>query len=396
MKKITLFLIVLFALNGSSIAQEGIRFFEGSWAEMLAKAKLENKIIFMDAYATWCGPCKKMAADVFPLKEVGDFYNTNFIPVKVDMEKGDGLALAKLYNVRAYPTLLFINWKGELVHRAVGGKQAEGLIELGKVALDDTQNFRAVERAYLSNPEDVNLMINYANALKQSYDKSYTSLITSYLKDKPKTLLLSETGWKLITDFVDDPASPEFQYLVSSRKSFSEMFGAEAVNKKIGEVIEVMIAQAVRKNDAKVMEELKARIVEINPEKVDYYLATADLQFSRRSSNWVTYPAAVFAVIALSPELDNQKLNSYAWDFYINIEDQTALKQMTELVAKAIKKEDSYAIHDTYAALLFKTRNYKLALKEAKAAVELAKKDGTDYADTLDLIADIEKAMGKK
>lgn len=396
MKKLTLFLIVLFSVSGSSIAQEGIQFFEGSWAEMLAKAKLENKIIFMDAYATWCGPCKKMAADVFPLKEVGDFYNTNFIPVKVDMEKGDGLALAKLYNVRAYPTLLFINWKGELVHRAVGGKQAVGLIELGKVALDDTKNLRAVERDYLSNPEDVNLMINYATALKESYDKNYTLLISNYLKDKPKTILLSETGWKLITDFVDDPASAEFQYLVTARKSFSEMFGADVVNKKIGEVIEVMIGQAVRKNDAKGMEVLKTRIREINPEQMEYYLALADLQFSRRNSNWTTYPEAVFAIMALTPNPDNQKLNSYAWDFYLNVEDQAALKQMTELVARAIKKEDSYAIHDTYAALLYKTKNYKTAIKEAKAAIELAKKEGTDYADTLELIADIEKAMGKK
>ena len=73
-------LIGLFGLMSLSIgAQDGIEFFKGTWEEALAEAKAQDKIIFMDAYAVWCGPCKRMAATVFTDKKVGKFYNENFI-----------------------------------------------------------------------------------------------------------------------------------------------------------------------------------------------------------------------------------------------------------------------------------------------------------------------------
>jgi uncharacterized protein YyaL (SSP411 family) len=59
------------------------------------KAKKENKLIFVDAYASWCGPCKLMVKNIFPLKTVGDYYNSHFINAKIDMEKGEGIELAK-------------------------------------------------------------------------------------------------------------------------------------------------------------------------------------------------------------------------------------------------------------------------------------------------------------
>ncbi len=393
MRKLSLiFLIILPVVTHS---QDGIKFFEGTWAEILAMAKTENRLIFMDAYATWCGPCKRMAADVFPQKVVGDMYNQHFIPVKIDMEKGEGTSLAKLYNVRAYPTLLYINWKGELVHKAVGGRNAEDFIELGKEALDDTRNFRSIELAYLRNRDDVNSLIAYANALKQTYDRSYSVVISEFLKDKPSTLLLSETGWKIITGFADDPQSLEFLYLIKNRNDFYQMFGKEEVDKKIGEVVELMIAQAVRKNDEGGLDNLRRGIREINPENVEYYLALAEVQYYRRNSKWEAYAPAVKIVLEKGPVVDAKKLNTYAWDFYLNVDDQNHLKWMTSQVASMLKNDDEYAIHDTYAALLFKTRNYKQALKEARAAVELAKKEEAIYEDTLELIETIKKAMKK-
>ena len=80
---------------GSAQVEEGIKFFEGTWEEALTLAKKEHKIIFVDAYTTWCGPCKQMAKDVFTQKEVGDFYNKSFINVKLDMEKGEGIGFSQ-------------------------------------------------------------------------------------------------------------------------------------------------------------------------------------------------------------------------------------------------------------------------------------------------------------
>jgi len=111
---------------------EGIKFFHGTWEEALKKAKTEGKHIFLDAYAVWCGPCKLMARQTFPKKDVGEYFNSHFINVKMDMERGEGLALSKKYEIKAYPTLLIINHKGDEVGRTLGYKKPTGLIGFGK------------------------------------------------------------------------------------------------------------------------------------------------------------------------------------------------------------------------------------------------------------------------
>lgn len=395
MKRIIILIFTLISGIQVATSQEGIQFAEGTWAELLAKAKEENRLIFMDAYATWCGPCKKMSADVFPLKEVGNFYNAIFLPVKIDMEKGEGLALAKLYNVRAYPTLLFINWKGEVIHRAVGGQQAEGLIELGRTALDDTRNLRSMELVYRQDPGNIDKLIPYATALKQSYDMSYMALVNEYLNGRPLDELKSEKGWTLISSFVEDYKSEQFQYFLKNKQAFTDIAGQDAIHKKLDKIILTMISQAVRKKTPAAMEDLRTAIREIYPEQYPYYSAMANIPYYRAISDWENYGNAVMGLLATTPENDSQKLNSYAWDFYLNVDNQDHLKGMTKLVGEILKKEDGYAIHDTYASLLFKTKNYKQALREAKAAIVLAEKEGVPYEDTQELIKEIEKAKQK-
>ena len=112
--------------------EKGIKFTEAKWAEILKKAKAENKIIFFDAYTTWCGPCKMMQKNVFTRDDVAAVYNKNFINVKFDMESGEGLTLAKKYPLEAYPTLFFINDKGKVVKQVIGYQTPEKLIDLAK------------------------------------------------------------------------------------------------------------------------------------------------------------------------------------------------------------------------------------------------------------------------
>ena len=115
--------------------ETGIQFFHGSFAEAQAKAKKENKLIFMDAYTSWCAPCRYMAANVFTDQSVGEYYNSHFVNLKVDMEKGEGPELARRYSVMAYPTLLFLDGNGEVKSRTMGGKPAADFIALGQKAI---------------------------------------------------------------------------------------------------------------------------------------------------------------------------------------------------------------------------------------------------------------------
>ena len=130
--KFILLAITACFFNSAAIAQEdtGIKFETGTWAEVLALAKEQNKPIFVDAYATWCGPCKWMAKNTFTDEKVGAFVNENFIPYKMDLEKGEGIEFAKVNMVRAYPTVLFFNAQGEGIHRGLGAKNAELFLKL--------------------------------------------------------------------------------------------------------------------------------------------------------------------------------------------------------------------------------------------------------------------------
>jgi thioredoxin 1 len=113
-------------------AEKGIQFTEESWAAILKKAKKENKIIFFDAYTTWCGPCKLLQKNVFTRDDVAKVFNANFINVKFDMESGEGPALAEKYPIEGYPTLFFIDGNGKMVKSLLGYQTPEKLIKAAK------------------------------------------------------------------------------------------------------------------------------------------------------------------------------------------------------------------------------------------------------------------------
>lgn len=113
-------------------SEEGIQFHKGTWNEAVSLAKKENKTIFLDVYATWCGPCKMLKKTTFSNKKVGEFYNANFINVSLDGENGEGPIIARKYGVRAYPTLLFIDQNGNVISGTAGFRLPNDLLELGK------------------------------------------------------------------------------------------------------------------------------------------------------------------------------------------------------------------------------------------------------------------------
>jgi thioredoxin 1 len=112
--------------------EEGIQFHNGTWEEALQLAKKENKLIFLDIYATWCGPCKKLKANTFSNTEVGSYYNQNFLNVAFDGEQGDGAMLMQKYGLRSFPSLLFIDGNGKVVGQTVGYHNPSQFLELGQ------------------------------------------------------------------------------------------------------------------------------------------------------------------------------------------------------------------------------------------------------------------------
>ncbi len=111
-------------------AATGIEFTEGTWNEIVTKARGENKTIFLDIYATWCGPCKMLQHNTFSDADVGTYFNAHFVNVSLDGEKGEGHLLAKKYQVHAYPTMLFIKADGSVKEAAVGYHSPKQLLKI--------------------------------------------------------------------------------------------------------------------------------------------------------------------------------------------------------------------------------------------------------------------------
>lgn len=110
---------------------------EATLEQILATAKSKNKLVFIDFYTTWCGPCKWMDENVFSDDEVIGLYNKNFISYKVDAEDFEGVNTALKYSVNAYPTLLFLKPNGEIAHRIEGMMPRESFVQLTNTLLEE-------------------------------------------------------------------------------------------------------------------------------------------------------------------------------------------------------------------------------------------------------------------
>lgn len=137
------FLIIFMAFLGlqacKQVPTDAVDFLPLSWSQTLAKAKAENKIIFFDAYAAWCRPCRKMQEDTFTDSTLAAYFNQHFINVKFDMEKGEGIDLATQYQITAYPTLLFLDPNGKELQRVRGKRDAAPFLQIAQQVKKSSQ-----------------------------------------------------------------------------------------------------------------------------------------------------------------------------------------------------------------------------------------------------------------
>lgn len=115
-----------------SVKIKSITFIENNYLNALRKAKAERKYIFVDAYATWCGPCRQLKNTTFKDSKAADFFNKNFVNLSLDMEKGEGADLASKWGVQEYPTLLILDENGKVLFRSIGYVDARQLTAFGK------------------------------------------------------------------------------------------------------------------------------------------------------------------------------------------------------------------------------------------------------------------------
>lgn len=191
-----------------------INFEHGTLDEALALAKKANKPLFVDVYATWCGPCKYMASTAFVDKNVADFYNANFINLKLDGEKNDGPDVMRKYALTAYPTLLYFNADGSLALKVVGALDAKQLLVKGKdVSNPQGSPIFIARKTYLKSAKKQKDLQAYIQVLSDNESDSLMSYTDEYLAKFPNLDLKNEVELIVYKNSIHDykhPLSKQF------------------------------------------------------------------------------------------------------------------------------------------------------------------------------------------
>lgn len=390
MKLLSYCILVLCSLQ--SFAQ-GIAFEHGSWAEVKAKAAKENKFIFVDAFTTWCGPCKWMAANVFTTEEVGKFYNTNFVSYKFDMEKGEGVDFAKQYAVNFYPTYLFFDSKGEIVHRSGSSKEAANFVEDGKHAINPDQQLYTLMANYKAGKGGQELVKNYLYALNDAgLGKEAEAPLTDYINQHKESDLLNAETANLFMRLTKKTSDKSYQFLTAHFEEFSKMKAVDIRSFVLNLSANSYYGAGKSKNATQ-----KTEIEQnINQQKFDAELkkemiAYGNVLYYQGAQDWNQYFTATVNLMNGFSKYANSAgyLNSVAWSFFENLTDKKQLEKGAEYAKKSVEIDKGFANADTYANLLFKLKKYKEAKKWAEEAISLGKAEKQNVADTETLLTNI-------
>lgn len=222
MKKVTLLLVLSMFIFSANAQNRSIQFKHSDWKQAVKQAKKEKKLIFIDFHTTWCGPCKRLSKEIFTLDNVADFYNQNFICMKLDAEKdADGVVLSKKHKINCYPTMLFIDPKTEeVVHRVAGAGEAEEIIKNGKTALDPEKSFGALETRYKNGDRNGAFIAQYLNVLSGANCKEQqTAVFDSFIESLTPEDFGKQENWEMFKNNVSDVLSPAFDKFFDNRES---------------------------------------------------------------------------------------------------------------------------------------------------------------------------------
>ena len=295
------FLVSLLLLNLTVSGQE-LNFTElkssQDWQKAKSDANSSGKDIFLDIYASWCGPCKMMDANVYTNPKLAEYYNANYINLKVDGESEFGEELASLYKLTAFPSLYFINSEEVLIYEAIGYRDAEQLISSG-------ENVKNSGKRYL---ELLSLMKSASISKEES--KELLDLVVKF----ENKFVLGQLSKELIAGFTEvDILNPENKAVImavggdvnsepvltvmKNPDTLKIIWGVNEFNQYLSEVFNVSMQQATGNADEELMEKIAMEFVPVymadNTERISEAQLTTRKIYFAETGNWESYIKAV-------------------------------------------------------------------------------------------------------
>ena len=330
----------------------GIRFFNGSWKEALAESKKTGKPIFMDCYTKWCVPCKRLATEVFILPEVGNYFNSRFINVKMDMETTEGKALNKEYQVTGYPTLLFMDGDGHILHRIVGAPPVNILLKEG-TRVSNGKGYVSMNKEYEAGNRQPAFIVEYMEVLDIAGNGEKAAQVCSdYFKTLDKSKLKEREYWDLFCNYMKDVDSDATKYVYKNREEFAKLFGEKDVKRKLNKLYSggaYRYWKEVDGNgifDEKGFEKYACQLMKKDIDSKEQIISDARMTYAMRAKDWTKYV-----------QLGNERMNTgkvneftvYNWGLKVNVdcEDMTLREEvagwMDRIAADCDKKPQNEA-----------------------------------------------------
>lgn len=263
-------------------ANEGITFFHGSFEDALVLTAEENKMVFVDVWTTWCGPCIVMQETVFPLPEVGEYFNARFISYKLDAENEDqnGPEISTQYEIELLPTYLILDSEGIEVSRATGSVAPNQFIAMVDRMLGEANSKFAEMRArYIAGERSTEFIQQYLmdsiveRALRHNPDlqkpeneetnpteaDNYRKIANEYFASRPHTELINETDARLVLHFrFSKPRGDELvEFVVDNYDRFLAVSSNAAMSQFVLDATLGAVADAARAGDVKYLEYLE-------------------------------------------------------------------------------------------------------------------------------------------
>jgi hypothetical protein len=331
-----------------------------------------------------------MAANVFTQDNVAEFFNKQFINAKIDMEKGEGINLAKKYEVYAYPTFLILNPDGEVLHRSCGAMQAEQFISWGKESFDKELRLGTLQQKYLNGERSSSFILKYIDALDRACLNA-EKVAEEYLGSLKEDELYEKDNWMIFNSHIWNIDSKIFKTVVNKHQKFYDLYGDD-VNEKIVKVYQRKIYSSIRKKDEESYRKDMQNLKSLNFPQSKKAYAELECQYYYSKNDWTNYATKAIEYINNFNINDPNELNNYAWNFYEKVNNKKMLEKALEWSKKSIEQKYIYAYLDTYAALLYKLGNKKEAEKYAELAIKKAEEENEDASETKELLKKIKSA----
>jgi thiol-disulfide isomerase/thioredoxin len=372
-------LVVFLYIFAGSIHAQGIEFFHGTWEEAVMKAKAEDKLLFVDAFATWCGPCKRMAASTFPDPEVGTLFNTYFISMKIDMEQPMGIEFKRKFPVSSYPTLFFIDDQQQVIQKVVGAKTPPDLIALAEKVLAKYDKSVKYEAAYNAGDRSYQLVYDYVAALNKA-GKPSLKIANDYLATQEN--LTSPENLKFILEAASQVDCQCFDLFEKYKSEISKVVDDETIKAKVRFACNNTVKRAIEFESPDLIPLAYDAMKRHLPAEADRFKSDSEIRYALGLHQLDQIESMVTVHAKKYIKNDPPALNRLALDLDKYGSDNVSCQKMAiDLAGKAADSKDATTPYITsYAELLFKYGQKEKAIAVIDQAMsKIEHEESKDY-----------------